>query len=441
MSDTLVTQITDAAYKAREASTRLVHFSAQQRNQALLAVASHIEANAEAIITANSLDLKEAAQAVNSGTMSPALFNRLKLDQPKLDGLVTGIRQLATLPDPVGALTMARELDEGLTLYKQTCPIGVVLIIFESRPDALPQIVSLLIKSGNAGLIKGGKEARHSIQALFTTIMTALSTAGYPAEAFALLSSREEVNSLMKLDNVIDLVIPRGSNELVRQIQTATRIPVLGHAEGICHIYVDADADQHKALRICSDAKCQYPSACNSAETFLIHKDLAAQFLPKLISCLQELKVEVRCQTADIEALALKGVQTATQLDWSTEYCDLIVSVKVVDSLEEAIAHINKYGSRHTDAIVTERKQAFEQFAAEVDSAGVYWNVSTRFADGFRYGFGAEVGISTSKLHPRGPVGVDGLVTYKYKLIGNGQVVGDYASATGRQFKHRDLPF
>ncbi|MBY0547538.1 MAG: glutamate-5-semialdehyde dehydrogenase [Candidatus Obscuribacterales bacterium] len=429
----------DKAYRAKSASTEVGRYSAERRKDALLAVADALQQNEQVIIDANAKDLSAAEAALNSGEMTSSMYGRLKLDRDKLTSLIAGIRQVAELPDLVGAMSMARELDEGLVLYKQSCPIGVVLIIFESRPDALPQIVSLLIKSGNAALIKSGKEARHSVQALFKIIMDTLIDRDYPPEVFGLLESREEVNSLMKMEGVIDLVIPRGSNQLVRQIQESTRIPVLGHADGVCHIYVDEHADFEKALRICTDAKCQYPSACNAVETILVHRKIAPQFLPRLVKVLQEKKVEVRCDADTIAELNLTGAKPTTQLDWSTEYCDLIVSIRVVEQLNEATGHINTYSSRHTDAIITEDKEAFEKFAGEVDSAGVYWNASTRFADGFRYGFGAEVGISTSKLHPRGPVGIDGLLTYKYRLIGNGHIVGDYTGPSSKSFTHRDM--
>lgn len=430
----------DRAYRAKSASQEVGRYSAQRRKDALFAIADALQRNEQVIIEANAQDLSVAEESLNKGDISRPMFNRLKVDTDKLAALIAGIRQVAELPDLVGTMSMARELDDGLVLYKQACPIGVVLIIFESRPDVLPQIVSLLVKSGNAALIKGGKEAQHSVQALFKVIKNALVGQGFPSEVFCLLESREEVNSLMKLEGVIDLVIPRGSNNLVRQIQESTRIPVLGHADGVCHIYVDEHADFEKALRICTDAKCQYPSACNAVETILVHKNIAPQFLPQLVSVLQEKQVEVRCDADTIAELNLVGAKPTTQTDWSTEYCDLIVSIRVVHLLGEATGHINSYGSRHTDAIVTEDKEAFEKFAAEVDTAGVYWNASTRFADGFRYGFGAEVGISTSKLHPRGPVGIDGLLTYKYRLIGNGHIVEDYTGQAARSFKHRDLP-
>ncbi len=439
MTESSVINVTDAAHMARGASTQLARFTALQRRDALLAVASELEGSSQLIERANQVDLELAKSQLESGAMNSAMFNRLKLDAEKLKELIAGIRQVADLPDPLGTSTLARELDDGLTLHRQTCPIGVVMIIFESRPDALPQIVSLLIKTGNAGLIKGGKEARNSNEALFAAIMRALVSSGYPPEAFLLLANRDEVSQLLKLEGIIDLVIPRGSNELVRQIQESTRIPVLGHADGLCHLYIDATADLSKAQRITLDSKCQYPAACNASETLLIHRKIAAEFLPKITAALKEARVEIRCDADAIAEFHLQDVSVATERDWSTEYCDLILSVRVVNDIDEAISHINRYGSRHTDCIVTEDRDAFEKFATEVDSAGVYLNASTRFADGFRYGFGAEVGISTSKLHPRGPVGIDGLLTYKYRLVGDGHIVGDYSGPGGRAFKHKDL--
>jgi glutamate-5-semialdehyde dehydrogenase len=299
--------------------------------------------------------------------------------------------------------------------------------------------MSLLVKSGNAGLIKGGREAENSNREIFRCLSEALQSAGYPQGAFFLLSGREEVADLLKLDREVDLVIPRGSNELVRHIQNNTDIPVLGHADGICHLYVDEKADLEMAIRLSVDSKTQYPAACNAIETLLVNSKIAGAFLPKVIAALQDKSVEVRAEKSAIDLFKLENVSTTNDTDWTTEYSDLTISIKVVDSLEEAIDHINTYGSGHTECIVTEDSETFERFFAEVNSAGVYQNASTRFADGFRYGFGAEVGISTGKLHPRGPVGVEGIITYKYKLIGKGQTVADYSGDNPRNFTHKDL--
>src|SRR5205085_5631839 len=305
--------------------------------------------------------------------------------------------------------------------------------------DALVQITALCFKSGNAVLLKGGREAEHSNRALFEIIQAAAASAALPGDAMALLERREDVNEMLKAEGLVDLIIPRGSNALVRFVQENTNVPVLGHADGLCHVYVDRAADLEKALAITADAKLSYPAACNAVETLLVHADVAREFLPAMTERLRAGGVEVRADRRSRAALGAVKVTDATEEDWRTEYCDLILSVKVVDTLDEAIAHVNAYGSRHTEAIITEDAAAFERFFAEVDAAGVYWNASTRFADGFRYGFGAEVGISTAKLHPRGPVGLEGLVTYKYKLVGAGHTVTDYTGQNARQFTHRRI--
>jgi glutamate-5-semialdehyde dehydrogenase len=426
---------------ARQASAQLAALPAGRRTTLLEAMATKLTQYTNDILVANKKDCRAAAAAVERGEMTEALYKRLKLDEHKLNAVIDGIRQVAAMPDVLGKVELARELDDDLQLYRTRCPIGVVLVIFEARPDALPQIASLLIKSGNAGLLKGGREAQHSNEAIMACIHLALEAGDFPRGAYALVSNRHAAGELLKMDKYIDLVIPRGSGELVRQIQDSTRIPVLGHAEGICHLYVHHDADMSMALELALDSKTNYPAACNSIETLLVHKDVAFTFLPQLSAAARETGIEIRMAPREAEFYGITGaVVPATEKDWSTEYCDLIVSLKVVDSLESAIAHINKYGSQHTDAIVTESREAFDKFFAEVNSAGVFWNASTRFADGFRYGFGAEVGISTGKLHPRGPVGVDGITTYKYKLMGKGHVVADYTGDGARQFTHKDLP-
>jgi glutamate-5-semialdehyde dehydrogenase len=345
------------------------------------------------------------------------------------------------LPDPIGAVQIHRELDTGLILQRVTCPLGVLGVIFESRPDAVMQIASLAIKSGNGVILKGGREAIRSCEALVNAICTGLSDAGIDTDAVQLLTTREETLALLRLDRYIDLIIPRGSNQFVRFIQSNTQIPVLGHADGLCHLYVDAAADVEKAVAIAIDAKTSYPSACNAIETLLVHRAIAPTFLPVLVPALQAHRVELRADRATIDLLpdAAALLQPATETDWVTEYCDLILSIKVVNSLNEAIDHINIYGSRHTEAIVTEDRAVAQAFIAQVDSAGVFHNCSTRFADGFRYGFGAEVGISTQKLPPRGPVGLEGLVTYKYQLTGDGHVSSTYAGEQAKPFTHRDL--
>jgi glutamate-5-semialdehyde dehydrogenase len=434
-----MTSVIEAAQKAKVASARLARLTTEEKNRALAQIASALESQAREIFAANRRDLDAARRLVEAGEMAESLYRRLKLDEAKLRDMVAGVRQVVALDDPVGEITYAMELDENLRLYRVNCPIGVVGVIFESRPDALVQITALCFKSGNAVLLKGGREAEHSNRALFEIIQAAAASAALPGDAMALLERREDVNEMLKADGSVDLIIPRGSNALVRFVQENTNIPVLGHADGLCHIYVDRAADLEKALAITKDAKLGYPAACNAVETLLVHQAVAREFLPGVVSMLKANGVEVRADDRSRAALDNPNVANATEADWRTEYCDLILSIKVVDSLDEAITHINTYGSRHTEAIITEDAAAFERFFAEVDAAGVYWNASTRFADGFRYGFGAEVGISTAKLHPRGPVGLEGLVTYKYKLIGAGNTVTTYSGPTARRFTHRRI--
>lgn len=439
MTESVLTQVQEVAKQARLASSRLARLTKENRTNALMAMADGLAKSKSTILEANKTDIANSEALVEKGEMPASYLKRLKLDAEKLQGVIDGIRQVAQIEDILGTSSLKRELDDGLKLYRVSCPIGVVLVIFESRPDALPQIMSLLVKSGNAGLIKGGREAENSNREIFRCLSEALKSAGYPQGAFFLLSGREEVADLLKLDREVDLVIPRGSNELVRHIQNNTDIPVLGHADGVCHLYVDEKADLQMAVRLAVDSKTQYPAACNAIETLLVNRKIAGAFLPEVIAALKRKSVEVRVEKTAIDTFNLENVGTANDTDWTTEYSDLTISIKVVDSLEEAIEHINTYGSGHTECIVTEDAETFERFFAEVNSAGVYQNASTRFADGFRYGFGAEVGISTGKLHPRGPVGVEGIITYKYKLVGNGQIVADYSGENPRRFTHKDM--
>ncbi len=431
--------VIEAAKAARKASGKLARLTTEEKNRALKAIALRVKERAEEILAANSRDLDRARPLVESGEMADTLYRRLKLDQAKLRDITSGIEQVAALDDPVGRVTLATELDAGLRLYRVNCPIGVIGVVFESRPDALTQIAALALKSGNAVLLKGGREARNSNRALFDCIHSATVAAGIPRDAFVLLESREDVTALLKAEGFVDLIIPRGSNALVRYVQENTSIPVLGHAEGICHIYVDREADLEKAVEITIDAKVQYPAACNAVETLLVNREVASAFLPRIVAELQAKGVEVRCDDRASDEFGVAGNARASEEDWGAEYSDLILAIKVVDGIEEAIEHINIYGSHHTDAIITEDDLAFERFFAEVNSAGVYLNASTRFADGYRYGFGAEVGISTGKLHPRGPVGLEGLVTYKYKLAGSGQTVEAYTGPDARKFIHKQI--
>lgn len=432
-----IESVIQIARKAKAASAVLAQLSAEEKNNALLAIARKLNEHSREILEANNKDLAAAQPLVDAGELSAASFNRLKLSLAKLSEVIEGVNQVVRLEDPVGKMTLETELDAGLNLYRINCPIGVIGVIFESRPDALVQIVTLCLKTGNSALLKGGSEAEHSNRALFNAIQAAVVEAGLPTASLFLLESREEVNAMLDAEGFVDLIIPRGSNSLVRFIQENTDIPVLGHAEGICHVYVDRAADLDKALRVVLDAKTQYPAVCNAAETLLVHREVAKDFLPPVIEALRKANVEIRCAKSDIIDYSLESVNIASEEDWRTEYNDLILSIKTVISIEEAIAHINRYGSRHTDAIITEDRAAFAKFFAEVDSASIFLNASTRFADGYRYGFGAEVGISTSKLHPRGPVGLDGLVTYKYQLIGKGHIVADYTGQGAKPFKHK----
>jgi glutamate-5-semialdehyde dehydrogenase len=367
--------------------------------------------------------------------LAAPLLKRLKFDERKIAETVAGIESLIKLDDPVGKTLSATELDEGLELYKVSCPIGVIGVIFESRPDALVQISTLCLKSGNAVLLKGGSEAADTNAVLAEVISKASAEAGIPEGWIQLLETRQDVAEMLKLDEDIDLIIPRGSNEFVRHIMNSTNIPVLGHAAGLCHVYVEAGADIDMAVRISADSKCQYVAVCNAAETLLVDEKVAGKFLPTVKAEFDKQGVEIRgCE----RTVAIIGGKKATEQDWSTEYLDKIISVKVVDGIDEAIEHINKYGSHHTDAIVTGNREKAAKFMDLVDSAGVFWNCSTRFSDGYRYGLGAEVGISTNKIHARGPVGLEGLVIYKWKLIGSGQIVADYAEGK-KKFLHNKL--
>lgn len=431
------TSIADVARRAKAAARRLATLPAPLRDEVLLAAAAALEARQAEVLSANERDCQTAALAVNEGRMSQAMFDRLQTSARGLAQMVTGIREVAALDDPLGRLLAMTELDDDLKLYKVTCPLGVVGVVFESRPDVISQIASLTLKSGNAVLLKGGAEAAHTNEALIAIWHEALARfPEVPAEALNLLQTRADVAQMLALDEHIDLIIPRGSREFVRYVAEHSRIPVLGHGEGICHVYVDRAADLKKAQEVALDAKAQYPAVCNAAETLLVHEEVASQFLPGMIAIFRAAGVEVRgCP----RTLALSSeVVPASEEDWATEYSDLIISVKVVASLDAAIAHIDAYGSGHTESIITQDSDAAGQFMERVDAAGVYHNVSTRFADGFRYGFGAELGISTGKLHARGPVGLEGLTTYKYKLIGDGHTVASYQRGE-RSFKHRTI--
>lgn len=425
-------ELLQRAIAVRRSAVALGQCSDPERHQAVLAMADALEASAALIVAANRADLEAAA----ADGLAPALVARLKLDAGKLSSAIEGVRQVAQLPDPLGVRQLHRELDQGLVLERLSVPLGVVGVIFEARPDAVMQIASLAIRSGNGAILKGGREASRSCAAIVAALQRGLASSAVSSDALTLLTSREESLALLKLDGLVDLIIPRGSNELVRFIQDNTRIPVLGHADGICHLYVDREVDMAQAVTVVVDAKTQYPAACNAIETLLVHRDVAPAFLAMAIPALEAAGVELR---GDATSQQIGVAKPASDDDWQTEYSDLILAVKVVADQQEALAHIARYGSRHTDAICTSNDTTAEQFLRGVDSAGVYRNCSTRFADGFRYGFGAEVGISTQTLPPRGPVGLEGLVTYRYLLRGDGHIAAHYASGE-RAFTHRDLP-
>ena len=411
-------------------SFKMAALTRDVRDNALKAIMEALDNNKEAIFAENSIDLEKAA----ADNLPAPIQNRLKFDDHKLEDCISGMGDLAAMEDPLFKELLKRQLDEGLTLVKTTCPIGVIGVIFESRPDALVQISSLCIKSGNCAILKGGSEAARTNRVLFDTIYNAGVAAGLPEGFITLVEDRAGIAELLKCHESIDLIIPRGSNEFVQYIMANSKIPVMGHADGVCHVYVDSAADIEKAIPIVIDAKTQYVAACNTAETLLVNRQVADEFLPALATAAEK-AITFR---GDTISQNLMNCEAATEEDYKTEYLDYILTVKIVDSIDEAITHINHYGSHHTDCIITEDASAASYFMSNVDSAGVYHNCSTRFADGFRYGFGAEVGISTGKLHARGPVGLDGLVTYKYKLSGNGHIVADYASGA-KNFNFKDL--
>ena len=421
----------DLAQRSRLSFYQISVSAVDTRNAALLHLAELLEQEKAAVFSANQKDLENA----KNEQLAPPLLHRLAFGEEKLAQVVRGLQALAAMEDPLGQTLMATEITQGLNLYKVTSPIGVIGVIFESRPDALIQISSLCIKSGNSVLLKGGREALGTNQILTELVRRALSESSLPADSAQLLETREDVAEMLKEDTLIDLIIPRGSNSFVRYIMDHSRIPVLGHSDGICHVYIDRDADPETALRVAVDSKVQNVSVCNAMETLLIHDEIAPRILPRLYSLLTSKKVTIR---GDASVCRIIPCEPASEEDWSTEYLDYILSVRIVPSLHEAINHINRFGSHHTDCIVTTNEQNASVFMKQVDSAGVYWNVSTRFADGFVYGLGAEVGIATGKLHARGPMGLEGLTTYKYKLIGSGQTMEDMKKGL-RVYTHRKL--
>ncbi|MBC2717312.1 MAG: glutamate-5-semialdehyde dehydrogenase [Desulfobacteraceae bacterium] len=424
--------IKDKAGEAKKASIHLAAVPTNIKNNALKAIARALEEKSDQIISANQMDLENAAK----DDLAEPLLKRLKFQQDKIKDAIEGINSVIGLEDPVGVTSSALELDKGLELFKVSSPIGVIGIVFESRPDALVQISSLCLKSGNAVMMKGGSEAANTNRILADIISKAGIEAGIPEDWLTLMEARSDVADMLSMDKFIDLIIPRGSNEFVKYIMDNTNIPVLGHADGICHVYIDKLVDIEMAVNIAVDSKCQYVAVCNAAETLLVHKDIAPKVLPELKTALEKKGVEIRgCENT----LKIIDVKATTEEDWRTEYLDLIVSVRIVDKLDDAINHINTFGSGHTDVIVTEDKNRGIKFMDYVDSADVFLNCSSRFADGFRYGLGAEVGISTNKIHARGPVGLEGLMIYKWRLVGNGHVVSDYSGTNAKTFTHRPL--
>jgi glutamate-5-semialdehyde dehydrogenase len=431
--------VSSLAHSARAASRKLALLSSETRKVTLLAIADALEENGERILAANAKDCAAAEKLLSSGEMTQALFSRLRIKESGIAEMAARVREVANLPDPVGKRLAATELDEGLILHKESCALGVIAVVFESRPDVVPQIASLALKSGNAVLLKGGAEAANSNESIVAVWRETLCRfPDVPRESIHLLQSRSDVMELLRLQGEVDLLIPRGSKEFVAFMEQNSRIPVLSHGEGICHVFVDRAADLSRAVRVTLDSKVQYPAACNSVETLLVHKDIAAAFLPRVVAELRRANVEVRGCPRVLALLPEAKLVPAIEKDWSTEYSDLILSVKIVDTLEQGLEHIHRYGSRHTECIVTEDQAVAERFLQEVDAASVFHNASTRFADGYRYGLGAEVGISNGKLHARGPMGIEGLTTYKYKLRGNGHIVAEYSSGV-RHFKHKPL--
>ena len=424
-------ELKEKALKVRKAATKICQNSNDQRRDALNQMADSLVNYSDEILEANDYDFNNAKKK----GISQSLLSRLKLSKDKLLHGIEGVRKVRDLSDPIGQVQINKKLASGLILQRKTVPIGVIGVIFESRPDAFIQISSLALRSGNAAILKGGSEASQTNEAIFNALRSGLNKSSLDGNALCLLTSRKDSLSMLHLDKEISLIIPRGSNELVKFIQSNTRIPVLGHADGICHLYIDYESDINLGIKVALDSKVQYPAACNAIETLLIHKDIAKEFLSKAIPIFDSQKIELR---GDSKSISFGVKLSAESQDWSTEYLDLILSVKIVDDLNDAIEHIQTFGSKHTDGIITDNYKTASLFMNAVDSAGVFHNCSTRFADGFRYGFGAEVGISTQSLPPRGPVGLEGLVTYKYFLTGEGHIVDDFSSGK-EKFIHEDL--
>ena len=428
-------ELIDLVKNAKESTYKLQSLNTEIKNYALSEIAKNIEKRKSEIFEANNKDLENAKELLNNKKISLSMLNRLKLDDNKMIDIISGIKDVIKLEEPINKILTETELDDNLILKKVSCPIGLIAVIFEARPDVISQISSLCIKSSNAVILKCGSEGENTNKIIFEIINQVLSDIKeFPKNSVNLVFSREDIKNILSMDKYIDLIIPRGSNDLVQYIKSNTNIPVLGHADGICHLYIDESANIENALKICLDSKAQYPSACNSVETILINKNIANEFLKKLYSLFKENEIKINGDEEVKKILYDIGIVK----DWHKEYGDKEVSLKIVDNVEEAYKHINKYSSHHTDSIISENKENIEKFMTFVDSANVYSNVSTRFSDGFRYGFGAEVGISTNKTHARGPVGLEGLTIYKYKLFGNYQIVDDYVSHKS-SFKHKRI--
>ena len=430
-------QLIDLVKNAKDSTYKLQSLSTDIKNKALLEIADKLEQNKNIIFEANKKDLEYAKKLLDENKISLSMFNRLKLDENKMIYIISGIKDVVKLEDPINKVLLETELDDNLLLKKISCPIGLIAVIFEARPDVISQISSLCIKSSNAVILKGGAEGENTNKAIFNIINETLeSIEDFPKNSVNLVFTRDDIKELLSMDKYVDLIIPRGGNSLVQYIKANTNIPVLGHADGICHLYIDESANQEKALKICLDSKVQYPSACNAVETILINKNIANEYLPKLYNLFKENNIKMNgCE--EVRKI-LNQSDIGEVKEWHLEYGDKEASLKIVENTEEAYNHINKYGSHHTDSIVSENKDNIEKFMTYVDSANVYANTSTRFSDGFRYGFGAEVGISTNKTHARGPVGLEGLTIYKYKLFGSYQIVNDYVTHKA-SFKHKRI--
>ena len=430
--------------QARDASLAMANIDTSQKNKILHDLAETLRENSDGILAENAKDMTVANKMLEKGELTGSACRRVMLNQVKIDQMAQNCESVEALPDPAGKTVKATRLDNGLDLHCVSCPIGVILVIFESRPDVVVQISALALKSGNAVILKGGKEAQNSNRVLAGLIRKTLEKSNsVPENAIILVETRDEVTELVKIGSGIDLIIPRGSNELVRHIQENARAPVLGHGDGICHVYLHEDADQEKSRDVALDAKLDYPAVCNALETLLVHQKYPDRWLANILIKMQESGVELRvCPETKIRLKSYPdlNLSAAADIDWETEYVDLILSIKTVKSSEEAVEHISQFGSKHTEAIVTENSDLAEWFMNTVDAAGVFWNASTRFADGFRYGLGAEVVVSTGKTHARGPVGLEGLVIYKYKLYGNGHVAGSYGKGK-KDFIHQDIKF